>query len=198
MLFRSRSAGVSWLVVCLGNPGPEYEATRHNAGVDSLTRLAASYQKHLVRRPFSNYRSCLVTPADGHPVRLVFPLTFMNSSGEAAKRVVKEGDEVLVICDQMDLPVGRMRLRRSGSSAGHNGLKSMMAALPNGFARLYIGVGRPAEGVSVIDHVLTHFSDEEARLLSAVEDEAACCLRLLLDGMPFEQVAQRANSFHAS
>ena len=138
----------------LGNPGLKYEGTRHNAGVETLVKLAASYRKKLVRRCFSSYKSCIITSESGQKVKLVFPLTYMNSSGLAVAKTVSEGDRVLVICDQMDLPCGRIRLRAKGSNAGHNGLKSMMEALPEGFMRLYIGVGRPQEGVSVIDHVL--------------------------------------------
>jgi len=152
----------------LGNPGPKYDGTRHNAGVDTLASLAAFFQVKLRKRCFYNYRSALVTAGEKE-VKLVFPLTYMNNSGEVVKSVVKEGDEVLVICDQMDLEPGRIRLRFKGSSsAGHNGLKSMMAYLPEGFMRLYIGVGHPSEGVSVPDHVLSRFSpDEEKRVKEA-------------------------------
>ena len=178
----------------LGNPGSKYEGTRHNAGVETLRRLAASCHKKLTRRCFSSYQSCVVTTEAGRSARLVFPLTYMNSSGEVVPKVVGEGDAVLVICDQMDLPCGRMRLRTKGSSAGHNGLKSMMAHLPEGFWRLYIGVGRPDEGVSVIDHVLTRFSPEDRALVDKAEEKAAEAVLRLYGGERLESVLQWANS----
>lgn len=182
----------------LGNPGSKYEGTRHNAGVETLRRLAASCHKKLTRRCFSSYQSCVVTTEAGRSARLVFPLTYMNSSGEVVPKVVGEGDTVLVICDQMDLPCGRMRLRTKGSSAGHNGLKSMMAHLPEGFWRLYIGVGRPDEGVSVIDHVLTRFSPEDRRLVELCEEEAARQILRIIDGVEsFQVVEQAINSYRA-
>lgn len=183
------------IIFGLGNPGPEYEGTRHNAGVETLEKLAASYRAKLVRRCFSSYRTCIITSECGNKARLVFPLTYMNGSGKTVPRVVKENDEVIVICDQMDLPPGRVRLRASGSSAGHNGLKSMMAYLPGNFKRLYIGVGRPVEGTSVVDHVLSIYSDDDRKLVDAAQMEAVKCLRRYIDGEDFSRCAQDLNSF---
>ena len=185
------------VVFGLGNPGPKYEGTRHNAGVETLQRLAASCHKRLTRRCLASYRSCTIKTEGGAEARLVFPLTYMNSSGDVVPKTVREGDRVLVICDQMDLPCGRMRYRSGGSSAGHNGLKSMMAHLPEGFERLYIGVGRPEEGVAVIDHVLTRFSEEDRKLVDECEEEAVKAIIALIDGEKTELLAQRINSFHA-
>lgn len=179
----------------LGNPGPKYDGTRHNAGVDTLTALAAFFQVTLRKRCFCNYRSALVTLEGDKKVKLVFPLTYMNNSGEAVKGCVKEGDEVLVICDQMDLPPGKIRLRLKGSSsAGHNGLKSMMANLPDGFMRMYIGVGHPSPGVSVPDHVLSSFSEEESILVKEAEKKAVSCIVDLINGMDRNRLLQEANS----
>ena len=183
------------VVFGLGNPGSKYEGTRHNAGVETLEKLAASYQRKLVRRCFSSYRTCLVDLPDGNRARLVFPLTYMNDSGRVVPKVVSKGDRVIVICDQMDLPAGRIRLREKGSSAGHNGLKSMMAALPQNFIRLYVGVGRPAEGTSVIDHVLTRCSEEDRRKIGLAQDRAVEELRLILAGEDLQTAAARINSF---
>lgn len=178
----------------LGNPGRRYEGTRHNAGVETLSKLAASYRKKLVRRCFSSYRLCQLDS----DVRLVFPLTYMNSSGEVVPSVTAPGDRVIVICDQMDLPCGRLRLREGGSSAGHNGLKSMLAALPDNFIRLYIGVGRPEENVSVIDHVLTRFNEHDRMLVDQAENAAVSALRELISGEDIRKVEQKANSFRPS
>lgn len=178
----------------LGNPGAKYEGTRHNAGVETLSRIAAFYQVRLRRRCFCKYRSADFVSASGERVRLVFPLTYMNSSGEIVSQVVSEGDQVLVICDQMDLPPGALRMKRSGSSAGHNGLKSMMAALPGNFMRLYIGVGRPEEGTAVVDHVLTRYSAEDRLKVDEAEERAVSIIRELIDGKDLNRVIQDANS----
>ena len=182
------------VVFGLGNPGPEYEKTRHNVGAETLQRMAAHYQITLKRRCFSSYMK-----AETESVRLVFPLTFMNSSGKVVPKVVSEGDAVIVICDQMDLPPGRIRLRMGGSSsAGHNGLKSMMEYLPDGFARMYIGVGRPQEGVAVPDHVLSPFSGSDRILIDRAEEKAADILiRLLAGEEKQERLIQEANSYRA-
>ncbi len=181
----------------LGNPGPEYEQTRHNAGVETLTKLAAFFQVKLKKRCFCNYRWARIdTPETGRAV-LVFPLTYMNLSGNAVPGLVKEGDEVIVICDQMDLAPGCLRIKNGGSSAGHNGLKSMLSALPGNFKRVYIGVGRPEEGVSVPDHVLSRFSDADRALVDKAQDEAVSCLVSLLKKERFDIVQMRANSFRA-
>ncbi|MCR5732765.1 MAG: aminoacyl-tRNA hydrolase [Sphaerochaetaceae bacterium] len=181
----------------LGNPGPEYEMTRHNVGVETLSRLAAFFQVNLKKRFFYKYRwARFNTPALGD-VCLVFPLTFMNLSGEVVPSLVREGDEVIVICDQMDLPPGSLRIKNGGSSAGHNGLKSMLSHLPNNFKRVYIGVGRPEEGISVPDHVLSRFSDSDRLLVDRAEEEAVECLAAFLNGERFEKVQMKANSFKA-
>lgn len=181
------------VVFGLGNPGPEYEKTRHNVGVETLRRMAAHYQVTLKRRCFSSYMK-----AEAGDVRLVFPLTYMNNSGKAVPKTVNEGDRVIVISDQMDLPPGRIRVRSGGSSAGHNGLKSMMEALPDGFVRMYIGVGRPAEGVSVPDHVLSAFSESDRAAVDKAEEKAADILIRLLKGEEKEErLIQEANSYRA-
>ena len=179
----------------LGNPGPDYDGTRHNAGVETLEQLAASYHAKRVRRCFSSYKTCVITSENGKKVRLVFPLTYMNESGRVVPKTVKDGDEVLVICDQMDLPPGRARLRSSGSSAGHNGLKSMMAYLPGNFKRLYVGVGRPGDGIPVIEHVLSRYSDEDRKRVDAAQKEAVSSLRRYIEGEEFSRIEQALNSF---
>lgn len=181
----------------LGNPGPEYELTRHNAGVETLGKLAAFFQVKLKKRCFCNYRWARIDTPETGKVTLVFPLTYMNLSGNAARGLVKEGDDVIVICDQMDLHPGTLRIKNGGSSAGHNGLKSMLLAVPSNFKRVYIGVGRPEEGVPVPDHVLSHFSDEDRVLVDKAQNEAVECLVALLKGERFEIVQMRANSFRA-
>lgn len=179
----------------LGNPGPEYEMTRHNVGVETLSRLAAFFQVKLKKRCFCKYRWARFNTPKMGDVTLIFPLTYMNLSGTVVPSLVKEGDEVIVICDQMDLPAGSLRVKKGGSSAGHNGLKSMLSFLPGNFKRVYIGVGRPEEGVSVQDHVLSRFSDSDRILVDKTEEKAVSCLVSLLEGETFEKIQMEANSF---
>jgi len=120
----------------------------------------------------------------------------MNSSGDAVKGNVKDGDEVIVIVDQMDLSPGRLKLKDGGASAGHNGLKSMMEALPENFIRLYVGIGRPEEGVSVVDHVLTRFSPEDEQKVNKAMDFAANTLKDYIEGeCNFLIAQQKINSY---
>jgi peptidyl-tRNA hydrolase, PTH1 family len=157
------------LVVGLGNPGAQYERTRHNVGFMATNALA--------QRGGGTFRSskhradvCRVT-IDGVPLILAQPTTFMNDSGSAVSRLLAYYHvplpRLLIVCDDIELPFGTLRLRPSGSSGGNNGLKSIIAALgTQDFARLRIGVGR-GRG-DAMRHVLGTFPPEEARLLPAL------------------------------
>ncbi len=173
----------------LGNPGARYKGTRHNAGFETVEMVAAQLGIKLRKRCFRLYRKAV----SGSLV-LIEPLTYMNRSGDIAGECLKDGDQVVVVVDQMDLPPGRIRIRHGGSSAGHNGLKSMIAAIGSDFIRVYIGTGRPAEGVSVSDHVLSRCSEEDRVLIDQAEARAAEAILRLYDGEAFEKVAQWANS----
>ncbi len=180
----------------LGNYPKQYEHTRHNVGVDTLALLAAFYQVKLRKRCFRLYKKAEIKTERGD-VCLVFPLTYMNNSGQVVPGLVKEGDEVIVLCDQMDLPPGELRLKKKGSSAGHNGLKSMLQYLPQNFTRLYIGVGHPEEGVSVPDHVLSVPNAEDRALIDKACHVASDALVEYFKGERFELVQQKVNSFSA-
>jgi Peptidyl-tRNA hydrolase len=180
----------------LGNYPARYSNTRHNAGVDTLTRLTAFYQVKLRKRCFHLYRQAIIETARGR-VCFVFPLTLMNNSGAVVDGLVKEGDEVIVLVDQMDLNPGQLRLKKGGAAAGHNGLKSMMAALPENFTRLYIGVGHPEAGTTVPDWVLSKPSEEDRALIDTAEAEATAQLARYFEGEKFELVQQKINSFKA-
>ena len=173
----------------LGNPGARYEKTRHNVGFDTVERIAALKGMKLRKRCFRLYRRAVLGS-----LTLVEPLTFMNNSGQVFEENVREGEEVVVIVDQMDLPPGRIRIRRGGGSAGHNGLKSIIAFHGQDFIRVYIGIGRPAEGTAVADHVLSRFSEEDRILVDAAEAKAAEAVLRLEGGERFESVVQWANS----
>lgn len=192
-LLRQQKKQSKMYIFGLGNPGSKYEGTRHNVGFQTIEKIAALEKVKLRKRCFSLYRWAHLSSGD----TLVQPLTYMNNSGTIIPSLIKEGDKLLVIVDQMDLPPGKIRIRKSGGSAGHNGLKSIIANYGEDFIRVYIGVGRPVEGVSVVDHVLTRFSDEDMALVDKATDEAAKAVLDILNGERIELVIQRANSFQA-
>jgi len=148
----------TFLLAGLGNPGPAYAETRHNVGFLCLEGIAEKERLRL-KRPFLADYALSVFYYGVKRVVLVKPLTYMNKSGIILPYLMKKygvaADHLIVAVDNMDLPPGQCRLKLKGSSAGHNGLKSLIAHLgTSDFLRLYIGVGRPGEKVSVVDHVL--------------------------------------------
>lgn len=167
------------LVVGLGNPGIQYAQTRHNVGfqvVDCLGRMLKVRVNDLVCRSFTAR-----AVVDGRCIMLAKPLTYVNCSGEAVKELVVrhklEPEEILVVCDDMDLELGSLRLRSKGGSGGHNGLKSIIEALgTKDFSRLRIGIGRPA-GDSV-NHVLGHFTGEEREIIDKSIERAAVAVQV--------------------
>ena len=178
------------IVVGLGNPGLEYEKTRHNVGFLALERVARLKGVKLRKRLLKPYAT-----ASFPPHALIKPLTYMNNSGRVFPMLVKDGDAVIVIVDQMDLPPGRIRIRRGGGSAGHNGLKSIIEHYGEDFLRVYIGIGRPENGKSVVEHVLSEFSETEQVLIDRAIEEASRSIVDILNGERLELVIQKANSF---
>jgi PTH1 family peptidyl-tRNA hydrolase len=161
------------LIIGLGNPGKDYERTRHNVGFDLIDRLAQLHGIAVKRR------DCRALVGDGHVgaarVYLMKPQTYMNSSGESAALFLRQRPlaiaDILVISDDIALPVGKLRFRPGGSAGGHNGLKSLIAHLHSqDFARLRIGVGAPRTDDVQIDFVLSPFSKQErAEIDDAIE-----------------------------
>lgn len=175
------------LVVGLGNPGPKYAHTRHNIGFDLVDRLARRWQISLSeQRRFQG--DCGEGMAVGQKLYLLKPNTFMNKSGQSVRALLDWykllPQQVLVIYDDMDLPIGKLRLRISGSAGGHNGMKSLITHLGTPeFPRLRIGIGRSLDaGVAqeTISHVLGRFAPQEQRLLDEVLDMAADAVELAL------------------
>ncbi len=152
------------LVAGLGNPGRQYTGTRHNVGFDVIDDLARRHRVDFESAPadamMAKWRR------DGDVILLVKPLTFMNLSGVAISELMRyfkvDVADVLVICDDVNLPIGRLRARGSGSEGGHNGLRSMAQQLgTTDYPRLRIGVGRGDTRRDLADHVLAGFSSEE-------------------------------------
>ncbi len=164
------------LIVGLGNPGAKYDRTRHNIGFEAVDALARAWQI-----PLTENRKFQGIVGEGFgagraKVRLLKPLTYMNLSGRAIRSVVDwyklPPESVLVIYDEMDLPIGRIRLRLSGSAGGHNGMKSAIAHLgTQAFPRLRIGIGRAKDvhpDKDAVSHVLGRFSEKEAQTMAEV------------------------------
>ena len=183
------------VVMGLGNPGPKYHNSRHNVGYRCLELLARRHGIQLDDR-----RRYVVTgrgDADGSPVLLARPRTFMNESGMAAgylrDRYGITPAQLLVIADDMDLPLGKLRLRPSGGTGGHRGLGSIQAELESqDFPRLRVGIERPGGAGGAIDHVLSRFSADEEPLVMEAAERAVEALELFLA----EGVQEAMNRFN--
>lgn len=165
------------IVVGLGNPGSKYKDTRHNIGYMVLAELASRYA---CGRPCNQFHAdCLDIRIGTQNVLLLCPTTFMNLSGTSVSEVVRfykldPKTDIFVICDDLDLPVGKLRIRESAGSGGQKGLKDIIAKLGRqDFARLRIGIGRPSTTDQVVDFVLTSFrKDERAEIDLAIQNAA--------------------------
>ena len=174
---------VQWLIIGLGNPGAEYDGTRHNIGFTIIDELAKRHKIALNQSRFrSRYGSGIVR---GEGVALVKPLTFMNLSGQAVAPLVKhfglKPERILVIADETDLPLGRMRIRASGSAGGHNGHKSIIGSLGSqDYPRLRVGIGR-VDRDETIDHVLGKFQGDERFVAKDMIERACDAIEKILD-----------------
>lgn len=187
------------LIVGLGNPGDTYKHSRHNIGFAVVRALSRAHDAALVR---DKTVSCLCAKAKigGHNVVLALPLTFMNLSGRAVSALLDRHNacakDLLVVSDDLDLDLGRLRLRPGGSSGGHRGLGSVIEALGSReFARLRLGIGRPHPGPAGADYVLSPFLKKEKAVLSETIDRAiSCCEAWAKDGTAkaMEQFNRRA------
>lgn len=164
------------LVIGLGNPGTQYEHTRHNIGFRVVNMLAAKYGWKWERRGRALLASGLIGP---EKVVLVKPLTYMNNSGEAVGELVHwyklQPEDILVIYDELDLPIGKVRLRAKGSAGGHNGLDNIIRHIhTNQFPRLRVGIGRPVNHrMETINYVLGIPPADERIVLEIGENRAA-------------------------
>ena len=162
------------VVVGLGNPGPEYRDTRHNVGQRVLDLLARK-----LRASWRRDGSAVVARGQwrGEPVRLIKPISFMNASGpvvaKALRRVEAGPADLILVYDDIDLPLGIVRLRMKGSHGGHRGVRSVIEALgTQEITRVKVGIGRPDQKDDVPDHVLTSFERDEVPAVDAAVAEA--------------------------
>jgi PTH1 family peptidyl-tRNA hydrolase len=178
------------IIVGLGNPGPEHQVTRHNAGFWFVDLLARRHGAE-----FRDYRKYSGEAAriniSGQDLVLLKPTTYMNRSGLAVRQLCDfykvAADDVLVAHDELDLPVGTVRLKSGGGHGGHNGLRDIIAHIGETFWRLRLGVGHPGHKTEVIDYVLTRAPRAEEDLIFDGVNLAADCMPLLI-----EQGAERA------
>lgn len=165
------------LIVGLGNPGSEYEATRHNAGAWFISEIARAYNISL-KADKKFYGICGQGRIDGEDVWILFPTTFMNDSGKAVQALANfykiNAEEILVAHDELDLPSGVAKLKTGGGHGGQNGLRDIIACLGNNknFHRLRIGIGHPGDKSRVTGHVLGRPSANEKTQMDATIDEA--------------------------
>jgi peptidyl-tRNA hydrolase, PTH1 family len=183
------------LIVGLGNPGTKYERTRHNIGFEVIDELAKRFSSPLTESKFKGLYTIIRYSSE--KVILLKPMTYMNLSGESIRAVVDYYDidpkHILVIYDDLDLPVGKIRLRQKGSAGGHNGIKSTIAHLgTQNFNRIRIGIDRPTNGMSVPDYVLGKFTKEEWETMGDVIQRCADACEEWME-KPFLQVMNRYN-----
>ncbi|WP_333784162.1 aminoacyl-tRNA hydrolase [Thermocrinis sp.] len=180
------------LVVGLGNPGKKYERTRHNVGFMVVDELLKKLRvKEYTQECLSHVYKVKVLNRE---VLVAKPQTYMNNSGLAVLNLLEEYElspkDMMVVYDDLDLPLGRIRLRLEGSSGGHHGVESIIKEIKSeNFARLRIGIGRPKNKDKVVEYVLSPFEPEEEQILYAVLDRASECVLRCLELSPEESMS---------
>ena len=164
------------LIIGLGNPGKQYEYTRHNIGFEVIDALAKEWNAPLTSTKFNGMYATVHRPEG--KVILLKPLTYMNLSGECVRPIMDYFDvdveDIIVIYDDLDLETGKLRLRQKGSAGGHNGIKSLIQHLgTQQFNRIRVGVDRPPAGMKVADYVLAKFSKDDAPIVAEI-GRASC------------------------
>jgi peptidyl-tRNA hydrolase len=171
------------LIVGLGNPGKEYEKTRHNVGFMTMDILSETLGVSINSEKFKG--QYVKFKYKGEDVILLKPMTYMNNSGESVIQVMKfykiDVKDLLVVYDDMDMPTGKLRLRQSGSAGGHNGVKSIIAHVgTQSFARIRVGIDKHPR-IPVVDYVLGRFSKDEQPLIESGIENAVKAIELFLD-----------------
>jgi PTH1 family peptidyl-tRNA hydrolase len=171
----------------MGNPGVQYQGSRHNIGFQVVDRIAIINHVLISNKRFKTlYGTGWI---DSQEVVLAKPMTFMNRTGEAVKKLVNfftiGTDDLIVIHDDLDLPFGRFRFKRRGGDGGHQGVRSIIESMGgNNFLRLKVGIGRPQKGIDPAEYVLSLFGESEEPILDKILNRAADALKvMLLEGL---------------
>ena len=184
------------MIIGLGNPGKKYEKTRHNVGFMVVERFAQN--QGVSFNSNATFKADIASIfLDGEKIYLVKPTTFMNASGLAVRALLAYYGlslaDAIIIYDDLDMAVGKLRLREKGSAGGHNGIKSIIAETgQTDFLRLKIGIGRPQHG-KVVDHVLGNFSSDEAISMDLAIDKTQSLLQAWLHELPFKKLQEELN-----
>ena len=184
------------MIVGLGNPGSKYHETRHNIGFMAIDRLLRFSMSHFQRKRILKQKLVLVLSTE--KVYLVKPTTFMNNSGIAIHALLTyyniDIKDFLVIYDDLDMEVGRIRLRQKGSAGGHNGIKSIIAHTgTQAFDRIKVGIGRPKQGRSVVDHVLGKFDQDDYITVTNTLEKVNEAVQFYLQEADFVKTMQKFN-----
>ena len=172
------------VVVGLGNPGREYQDTRHNVGFAVIDEIAKRYSADVTSVKFKSLYTDI--RIKNSKVLLVKPTTYMNNSGQALREVMDfyklDPSDILVIYDDIDIPIGKIRVRKKGSSGSHNGLRSIVKHLGSEeFPRIRVGIGRPDERISLTNYVLGKFSEDERIDINKAIKNSADAVESLID-----------------
>lgn len=185
-----------WIILAIGNPGPEYAETRHNVGWWAVDILVKEHNARLRDEGPSRIAQLTI---ENQPTIIAYPKTYVNRSGTAARSLLNhyqtEISRLIVITDDINLAPGRIRVRRAGGDGGHNGLKSIIDTLSdNAFSRIRIGVGKPTNGDTQIDHVLGHATDDELTAIQTATNRAAKAAQTIIT----QGVENAMNEFNSS
>lgn len=174
-----------WAVVGLGNPGRRYSGTRHNVGFTFVRRVAKSWETKLRKRRFSS--KIAEVEKENERIMLVLPQTYMNNSGVAVKQIMEgrniQPEQLLVVYDDLDIPLGEIRVRKRGSAGTHKGMRSIVQEIETTqFPRMRIGIGPLPAGEDAVEYVLSCFDETEGVLLEESLKNAREALEMILDG----------------
>ena len=174
-----------WAVVGLGNPGRRYSGTRHNVGFTFVRRVAKAWETKLRKRRFSS--KIAEVEKEKERIMLVLPQTYMNNSGVAVKQIMEgrniQPEQLLVVYDDLDIPLGEIRVRKRGSSGTHKGMRSIVQEIETTqFPRMRIGIGPLPAGEDAVEYVLSCFDETEGVLLEESLKSAREALEMILDG----------------
>ena len=184
------------LIVGLGNPGSQYDKTRHNAGFWFVDELARRYSGRLASEKRFSGEACKLQVGN-HTVWLLKPMTFMNRSGLAVSQLANfyqiPVEQILVAHDELDIPAGDVRLKQAGGHGGHNGLRDIHAHMTANYWRLRLGIGHPGDRNQVVDYVLSRPSVDDEIMITRAIDTAADQIGLILSG-EMQQAMQKLHS----